>query len=102
MEVKNIKITEADRVLDMYKEYRITNKINSVFDFCKSYLSRCQCCNEIQYKEDLEDTKNWDGKILNVCKECKKVMVEDIKTIGEQMDIDDIDGVIDDMRLGMI
>lgn len=77
MKQTEIEKWECKKVLDMYYETRkVYTDLVSVDKFCEDFLARCECCGEIHYWEDLHLHKNWDGKTLDVCKECTKEMME--------------------------
>lgn len=79
MKMSDIQADEVEKVLEMYHDTRkVYEKLYSVEEFCEQFLDRCECCGELHYWDDLDLNENWDGKVLNVCKDCRKEMVYNV------------------------
>ncbi len=77
MELREVRIDEVEKVLDMYEEVRTYTKINSIKKFCEDYLDRCECCGEICYYDSLQKMKNWKGQSMLCCENCAKEIEKD-------------------------
>lgn len=72
MKMRDVKILETDKVINMYNETRQIYKLNSIKSFCENYIGRCGYCNKITYNKDLLVKADYYGTFYACCPECQQ------------------------------
>lgn len=74
----NLDAMQLEQVKKLYEEYSVHVCSNlDLNKFIKDYIGVCECCNNACYYDELVPTEMWNGKIVDCCIECRKVVDEE-------------------------
>ena len=72
-----MRITTKDliKINELKRKYKLKGTTDEIIN---NYLTRCECCDEICFYDELKPLPNFKGEVYQCCEKCQKEVLDNV------------------------